>query len=174
MRYLLPLLFFFTALTASFNANALDIQCAIDKYKNYTSAQEKWQWALTGLTVKTNKNLKDIANLYLSDQLNYIEMNRIAVEFMLHRNPNKLRLNTTINQWLTINSDDKSAIAKSSHRYAELLNLANATKQRLSHPDGEVIRTHMRDHITKMTEYQNLLAQFNAAVTKINSKACGG
>ena len=174
MRLLIPLSFLFTALTVPFNANALDIQCAIDKYKNYASAQEQWQRALTDLTVKTNGNLKDIANMYLSDQLNYIEMNRIAVEFMLHRNPNKVRLDTSINQWLTIDSDDKSTIAKSSNRYAELLSLANATKQRLPHPDGEAIRTLMRDHILKMTEYQNLLAQFNTAVTKVNSKACGG
>ncbi len=174
MRLLIPLSFLFTALIVAFNANALEIQCAIDKYKNYASAQEQWQRALTDLTVKTNGNLKDVANMYLSDQLKHIEINRIEVEFMLHRNPNKVRLDTSINQWLTIDSDDKSMIAKSSNRYAELLVWANAAKKRPPHPDGEAIRTLMRDDIVKITEYQNLLTQFNTAVTKVNSKACGG
>lgn len=174
MRLLMPLSFIFAALTVSFNANALDIDCTIDKYKKYASAQEQWQRALTDLTLKANEKLKDVAHMYLSDQLNHIEMNRIAVEFMLHHNPSKVRLNVSINQWLTIDGNDKSMIANSSKRYAELLISTKAAQQRPPHPDGEAIRTLMRDHIIKMTEYQNLLTKFNMATTKINSQACGG
>ena len=173
MSFLISLLLLFIALMAPINAKALDIQCAIDKYTSYTAAKEQWQRALTDLTVKTNENFKDVATTYLTDQLNYIEMNRIAVEFMLRHNPAKASLDAPVNQWLTLDGDDKSAISKSSKRYAELLSLADAAKQRPPHQDGEALRKLMRERIIKMPEYQNLLTKFNTAVTKVNSIACG-
>ena len=165
--------FFLYSLVAPINASALNIQCAFGNYKNYSTAQEQWQRGLTDLIVKTNGNLKDVASMYLADQLNYIEMNLIAIEFTLRHNPSKIRTDAPINQWLDLDSDNKLAIAKISNRYAELLNLANAAKRRPSHPDGEALRMLMRNRIVKTTEYQNLLSEFNRVVANMNSNACG-
>ncbi len=90
MRLLMPLWFLLATLIAPINANAADIKCAIEKYRSYATAQEQWQRAVTDLIVKNaNVNLKDVAMLYLGDQLNLIEMNRIGVEFMLLNAPTR-------------------------------------------------------------------------------------
>jgi ABC-type sugar transport system ATPase subunit len=99
-------------------------------------------------------------------------MRRIAVEVLIHSEPDKVHVDSNINQWLDLSKEDKQIIAKRNKRYAELLNLLDSAKTRPAHPDGDKVRALMRDKISGMDEYKNLIAKLLTVIDKINSSKC--
>ena len=171
LRLTLSLLIGGVAISGS-PAIAMDTKCILSKYQSVATAQEHWQRAVTAQIVSASPKLKDVANQYLSDQLLTIEMNRIAVESLLKTSPEKLRLDAPVPQWLALSAGDKGAISRNNQRYAELLRQFDASAKKQPHPNGDELRTLMRERIAKSPEFQTQLTKLNEAIAGANSRVC--
>jgi hypothetical protein len=109
----------------------------------------------------------------MNDQLQAIERALLAVEFLAEREPAKLRTNMALNNWLSLDKRDRQLIASQNKRYAELLRLGEAARNRPPHPDGDGLRQLMRNEIIKKPEYSKLIEAFSQSVKGIENIKCG-
>jgi hypothetical protein len=167
---------FFIVFIVSFEpasiAKPQDTACVVDKYGQYAATQEQWQRDLTKLVLSVRPEYSEVANLYLVDQLHRIELWRIAVEFMAWHAPEKLNLDSPLNQWISLDSLSEEEIAKADKRYSDLLRLTKHAHERPSHPDGDALRKVMREEVIHMPTYKALAERFTASVAKIEGIAC--
>lgn len=153
--------------------NAADFDnCLLEKYKNYTQAQEEWQRNITALIVKHDPSFEGVATLYMQDQLVKIEKNLRAVEILLLSNSGKIDGQRKLNQWLDLKAQDEQAFAKKDGKYAELLLRANKSKQRAPHPDGDRLRAAMRTKIAPLPQFRNLFSTFTGEIKGLESRPC--
>ena len=113
--------------------------CIAEKYRLYAKAQSKWQMGFTDFVVKIAPQYKEVANLYVSDQLNGIERLAVAVDYLARNNLKKLRTERPLSSWLELSREDERAIASASSRYGELLRRSSEAKGRPPHPDGQAL-----------------------------------
>ncbi|TCK08672.1 hypothetical protein [Marinobacterium mangrovicola] len=111
--------------------------CLIGKYRQYSDARSVWQQDLTALIVSSAPEYKFVAERYLTDQLRSIERSQLEVEYLLGHSPGQLRTQRPVNSWLDLNRADREIIAADDQRYAELLKLSDAARERAPHPDAE-------------------------------------
>src|SRR5690606_15927720 len=112
-------------------------ECLADKYSRYSEAQESWQHSVTQLAIELAPRYEGVAQMYLADQLLRIEQARLAVHFLAHQRPKRLRTDLSLNNWLSLNDVDEQQIAAASQRYTELLERSTASHNRAPHPDGD-------------------------------------
>ena len=173
MRTILYLIIPLVMLILPINSSASGIKCAIEKYRQYATAQEQWQRASSDMIVNANNKFKDIAILGRDMQLYDIEMKLIETEYMVANAPDRVRYEGILNGWFTLNSKDKAEIAKSNPRYTELLNLWGATSSRyFTSFDDSGLGKSMQNQTSNMPEFQNLLHGFSVKMVKINNIVC--
>lgn len=152
--------------------NATVSDCIISKYNTYADAQEQWQTGLTELIAGVMPHYTDVARLYMTDQLNGIERRRLAVEYLVNNQPDKLRMTMPPNNWLNLGVRDEERIDDFNRRYGELLRLAKEAKKRAPHPDGDGLRTAIKDRIMKLPKYQELFDAFLQSTQAIKGIQC--
>lgn len=146
--------------------------CVAEKYRLYAKAQTKWQMELTDLVVKIAPQFKEVANLYLHDQLVFIELMAEAVDYLAKNNKKKLRTEKRLNSWLDLSREDKKILASANSRYREILLRYSEAKKRPPHPDGDALRKLMREKIVRSKEFSDLLNAFNRTVREIEARDC--
>ena len=153
-------------------AAGLSPDCLTSKYGKYAQAQETWQRGLTRLIVEVAPRYKEVAHLYLADQLQAIEEAKLAVEFLTREEPARLRTDLSLNNWLDLTEDDQRRIAERNDRYAELLELRAASRNRPPHPDGDGLREVMRSKVMTSAPYQELLAAYTQSFDAAEAIQC--
>jgi hypothetical protein len=135
-------------------AAGLSPECLTNKYSRYAEAQETWQRDVTKLVVEVAPRYEEVAQIYLTDQLRAIEQAKLAVEFLARQEPDKLRTQMSLNNWLSLEGTDRQQIAASDERYAELLEPRAAARKRPPHPDGDGFREVMRSEVMTSDTYK--------------------
>lgn len=153
-------------------AAAPSSECLTNKYSQYAKAQETWQRDLTKLIVSLVPQYEEVAAMYLTDQLRSIEQSKLAVEFLAREEPDRLRTQLSLNNWLNLNGADRQRIATSNERYAELLELRAASRKRPPHPDGDGLREVMRSKVMTSPDYNELLEVFSRSVQAAEGIQC--
>jgi hypothetical protein len=147
-------------------------ECLTTKYSRYAKAQETWQREVTKLLVEVAPRYEEVAQLYLTDQLRAIEQAKRAVEFLARQEPDKLRTQMSLNNWLSLEETDRQRIAASDERYAELLALRTAARKRPPHPDGDGLREVMRSEVMPSDTYKELLQAYLRSVQAAENMQC--
>ncbi|MGD8307914.1 MAG: hypothetical protein PVG98_00635 [Chromatiales bacterium] len=158
--------------TSAVAGSSIDPDCAVEKYAGYAAAQARWQRDLTRLVVATCPQYTEVANRYMEDQLARIELRRIAVAFLARQRPATLDTTAPINQWLSLDPATEKEIAGGDERYAKLLQQQEQARARPPHPDGDALRTAMREKIMPKPAYRALAARLSAAVEQVEAIAC--
>jgi len=153
-------------------AAGLPRDCWTSKYSRYAQAQETWQRGLTRLIVEVAPRYEEVAHLYLADQLQAIEEAKLAVEFLAREEPARLRTDLSLNNWLDLTEGDRRRIADRNDRYAELLELRAASRDRPPHPDGDGLREVMRSRVMTSPPYQELLTAYSQSVDAAEAIQC--
>ncbi|SCZ52275.1 hypothetical protein [Thiohalomonas denitrificans] len=153
-------------------ASETSSDCLARKYGNYALAKEKWQRAVTELIVGVAPEYKEVAEIYLRDQLRAIERAKIAVEFLAREELERLRIGMSLNNWLALDESLRQRVAANEQRYARLLELQKAALRRAPHPDGDGLRQLMRSEIAASDEYRALLKTFSKTVREIEDSQC--
>ena len=163
----------FLLLGSTVNAQTTgDTECLLDKYARYVEAQREWQRTLRDLVSQEEPQFADVAFVYMSEQLLYIDERARAVEYFLNNEANRLQTGRNVGEWLDLDSAARDRMAVVDERYAELRRLGDAVRDRPPHPDGDGLRQAMRDRIMNQSEYQNLLRAFVESVQQINQLRC--
>jgi hypothetical protein len=153
-------------------AAASSTDCLTSKYHAYAQAQETWQRKLTQLIVQVAPRYQEVAQTFLTDQLQAIERAELAVDVLARENPDRLRTDMSVSNWLDLTEDDRRHLAQSSKRYAELLGLREISRNRPPHPDGDALRELMRSTVMSLPEYKELLAEYSRAVDAADRLQC--
>lgn len=168
MRNLLTVLL----LVFPLSALAIDEKCLLSKYEKYAAAQINWQKDLTELITLNNTALKEVANLYLNDQLLLIQKSVMAVTMLLDLSPEKLESAKAVNQWLKLEESDDNELAKQSAAYNQVLEKYKANKNRAPHKNGDKLREIMRTEIVPSKDFKVLYSNFSDKVRVINNTVC--
>jgi hypothetical protein len=147
-------------------------ECLTNKYSRYAKAQETWQRNVTELIVELVPRYEEAAQMYLTDQLRAIEQAKLAVEFLARQEPDKLRTQMSLNNWLSLEGTDRRRIAASDERYAELLELHTAARKRPPHPDGDALREVIRSEVMTSGQYKELLEAYSRSVQAAEDIQC--
>jgi len=151
---------------------AMDEKCLLSKYEKYAAAQTNWQKDLTELITLNNTELKEVADLYLNDQLLLIQKSVMAVTMLLALSPEKVESAKPINRWLRLEESDDNELAKHSAAYHQLLKKYKANKNREPHKNGDKLRAIMRTEIVPSKDFKVLYAKFSDKVRAINNTVC--
>ncbi len=165
-------LLFFLLMPVTGMATESPAECLTNKYLQYAKAQEMWQRELATLIVDVAPRYKEVAERYLKDQLRAIEQAKLAVTFLAREEQDKLRTHMTLNNWLNLEPGDHGRIASRDERYAQLLALDMAARERPPHPDGDGLREAMRSEVMASDQYSELLTAFQAAVQAAEEIQC--
>ena len=138
--------------------------CVTKKYTSYSEARIKFQRELTELIITVAPECSEVANLYLKDQLNLIERGMIAVKHLARNRPDQLRVSRPFQGWLDLTQEDEARIALENVRYRELLQLSSEAKKRPPHPDGDALRSVVREKVSPSQESKELFSEFFRAV----------
>lgn len=168
MRYLITVLL----LIFSLSVLATDKNCLLLKYEKYTVEQELWQKKLMGIVTTNNPELKEVASLYLNDQLLLIKKRSIAVTLLLDKSPEKLKSDQTVNRWLQLEASDDIELAKQSPVYSQLLEDYRVNQNREPHKNGDKLREIMRTEIVPSKDFKMLYSNFSDKVLAINNTVC--
>lgn len=147
-------------------------ECLINKYEQFAKAQETWQRELARLIVEVAPGYDDVAQVYLRDQLRRIEQAKIAVAVLAYQEPDKLRTQMSLNNWLNLTEADRQRIATTNERYAELIRLGKESRDRPPHPDGDGLREVMRSNIMASSKYQTLQEAFLRSAKAAEEHQC--
>jgi hypothetical protein len=151
---------------------AIDKKCLLSKYEEYASVQETWQKDVTELITLNNTELKEVADLYLNDQLLLIRKGVMAVTMLLDLSPEKLNSGQTVNRWLQLEASDDNELAKQSAAYNQLLEDYSANQNREPHKNGDKLREIMRTQIVPSKDFKLLYSNFSDKVRAINNTVC--
>lgn len=151
---------------------AIDEKCLLSKYEKYIDAKVKWQKDLTYLITLHNTELKEVANLYLNDQLLLIQKSKMAVTILLNLSPDKLESSKPVSRWLKLDESVENEIANKSAEYNQILEKYNASKSRDPHKNGDKLREIMRSEIVPSKGFKVLYSNFSDKVRVINSTVC--
>ena len=165
---ILPLLVVSTAEAQS----AAPSECFVSKYESFAEAQDQWQRGLALLISEATPSYSDVALLFMNDQLNAIERNVLAVRYLAENEPEKLRSDQPVNNWLDLDEPTKERIINASDRYGELDRLRGEAMIRPPHPDADAVRELMREELMVQPPYQALLATFTGSVERVNEVRC--
>ena len=146
--------------------------CVTRKYASYAEAQIKFQKKLTELIITVAPEYSEVANLYLKDQLDVIERQMIAVKHLSRKRPDQLRVSRPLRSWLDLTQEDEAGIALANSRYKELLQLSSEAKKRPPHPDGDALRSLVREKVSPSPEYRELFSEFVRAVQALEDEEC--
>ena len=89
---------------------------------------------------------------------------KAEVAFLAKEDPGKLRTHMPLNNWLNITEADRRRIKATNERYATLLELSRAARERPPHPDGDALRAFMKSNIMPSEAYKSLLQEFLESV----------
>ncbi len=146
--------------------------CVTKKYASYAETQIKFQKELTELIITVAPGYSEVANLYLQDQLNLIERQMIAVKHLARNSPDQLRVSRPLRSWLDLTQEDAARIALENVRYRELLQLSSEAKKRPPHPDGDALRSLVREKVSPSHESKELFSEFFRAVQVLEAQGC--
>ena len=146
--------------------------CVTKKYASYGEAQTKFQKKLTELIITVAPEYSEVANLYLKDQLNFIERRMIAVKHLSRNRPDQLRVSRPFQSWLDLTQEDEARIALANSRYKELLQLSSQAKKRPPHPDGDALRSLVREKVSPSQESKELFSKFFRSVQALEVQKC--
>ncbi|WP_133470078.1 hypothetical protein [Paraglaciecola marina] len=165
-------LIFITCFLLSFSAVAFDKACLLTKYENYVAAQDNWQKGLTDMIVTNHADLRDVAELYLNDQLVLTQKRLMAVTSLLNETPEKLQTHLKVASWLQLDAADETELASNNPLYDELLQQHLVNRHREPHVDGNRLRDVMRTQVTLSNEFKHLYVGFLEQVNDINNIVC--
>ena len=151
---------------------AMDESCLLSKYERYAAAQKSWQKDLTELIILNNTELKEVADLYLNDQLLLIQKSVMAVAMLLDLSPEKLKSDQKVNRWLQLEGSDDNELAKQSVAYNQVLEKSKANKNRKPHKNGDKLREIVRTKIVPSKDFKVLYSNFSDKVRAINNTVC--
>ena len=146
--------------------------CVIKSDASYAEARIKFQKKLTELIVTVAPEYSEVANLYLQDQLNFIERRVIAVKHLARSSPDQLNVSRPLRSWLDLTQEDEAQLALENSRYKELLQLSSKAKERPPHPDGDALRILVREKISPSQESRELFSDFFRAVQALETQEC--
>lgn len=151
---------------------AMEENCLLSKYKRYAAVQKIWQKDLTKLIILNNTELKEVADLYLNDQLLLIQKSEMAVSMLLDLSTKKLKLDKTVNRWLQLEGFDDHELAKQSAAYKQIIEKIKANKKRKPHKNGAKLREIMRTKIVPSNDFKVLYSNYSDKVRAINNTKC--
>jgi hypothetical protein len=146
--------------------------CLSTKYENYSQAKTSYQEKLTKLVISKHPEFASIATTLMNDQLIRIEKNLISFKYLQKNDPKSLHTNRKIGRWVSTTDDKEQEIAANNHRYAEILNEIDASKQRPQNPLGDDLRKLMRNEIMLSSEFANITSEFSITVKELNEMPC--
>lgn len=157
-------------LTFSLPVSAND--CLINKYQAYTQAQKKWQQQLTQLIVKQSPANQDEAYLLRDEQLVAINKNALAVQLLLVKQADRVKVDKPVNRWLDLTHSERASLAKANQDYQKLtLRQAELNKAKAGF-DFTKLRAALKDKVMSSTSYRTLYGNFRAEVDKVNQIQC--
>lgn len=168
MRFLITVLLLIFPLSVL----ATDNSCLLSKYEKYAVEQEIWQKNLTGLITTNNPELKEVAELYLHDQLVLIKKRLLAVTLLLDTSPEKLKTDLKVSRWVQLNIADENELAKNNKAYNQMFKKSKANKNRKAHKYGDKLRGVMRTQIASSKDFKVLYSSFSEKIKGINKIVC--
>ncbi len=147
--------------------------CSLSKYQQYAKTQGQWHQDLTAYIARTQPDYTEVAKLMRDDQLHAIERKRLAVEYFLAHQPEKVQTERPLNQWLDLSSQDHERIAQANARYAALRRFLQGAKQRPPHPLGDELRHLMRHNLMKRQDFTSMFRSFLQKLHDIEALSCG-
>jgi hypothetical protein len=146
--------------------------CLSTKYENYSQARSTYQEKLTKLVISKHPEFASIARTLMNDQLIRIEKKLLYFKYLQKNDPGSLHTDKTISRWVSISNDTEQEIAANNHRYAEILNEVETSKQRPKSPVGDDLRELMREEIMLSSEFSTITSEFSSTVKKLNEMPC--
>lgn len=151
---------------------AIDKGCLLSKYEKYAEAQKKWQKGLTELTIDNAPELKEVANLYLGDQLLLIQKRFIAVTLLLDDSPEKLKTDQKVKFWLQLEASDENKLVEDNNAYNQIFTKNKINASRKPHKHNNKLRELIRTQIVPSKDFKALYSNFTAQIKAINNIMC--
>ena len=151
---------------------AIDESCLLSKYEKYVLVQQNWQKDLTELATSNNPELKEVADLYLNNQLILIEKSLIAVTLLLDQSPEKLKTDQKVNRWVQLDTFEENELAKKNIAYDRISKASKVNRNREPHIYGDNLRDVMRTQVMPSKSYKLLYSSFSGQIDVINSIKC--
>ncbi len=156
----------------SYAASADNVECLDQKYKGYAEVKREFQNKLALLIAVKAPRYNALANTYKNDQVNLIELNTIAVEFLLDNHPDKVHTDRPLNEWIELTDELSSVIGVVNSRFRELALLRAEAKTRPVHPDAAGLREAMKVDILPSPEYVEIVNEMSTRILEIELREC--